>query len=63
MIPRTGTLLCTTELTGRIFGTRMLLSPEPWIFQGKLSPDPDLTEVPETGYPELVLVQILLRLT
>ena len=29
----------------------------------KLSPDPDRTEAPETGYPELVLVWVLLRFT
>ena len=39
----------------------MLLSQEPWILGGKLSPDPSLTEAPETGYLELVLVRILLR--
>ena len=37
--------------------------PELWILGGKLSPDPNAIEAPETGYPELVLVQISLRLT
>ena len=37
----------------RIFGTHMLLSPELWILGVKLSPDPGVTEVQETGYPEL----------
>ena len=49
--------------SGRIFGMRVPLSPELWILGGKLSPDPSVIEAPETGYPELVLVQILLRLT
>ena len=34
-----------------------------WILGGKVSPDPNVIEAPETGYPELVLVRILLRLT
>ena len=42
---------------------RVPLSPELWILGGKLSTDPSVIEAPETGYPELVLVQILLRLT
>ena len=42
---------------------RVLLSHEPWILGGKLSPHPSVSEVPETGYPQLVLVRILLRLT
>ena len=37
----------------RIFGTHMLLSREFWILIVKLSPDPGVTEVQETGYPEL----------
>ena len=37
----------------RIFGTHMLLSPELWILGVKLSPDPGVTEVQQTGYPEL----------
>ena len=39
----------------------MLLSLKPWIMGGKLSPDPGITEAPETGYPELDLVQISLH--
>ena len=39
----------------------VLLSHELWTLGGKLSPDPGVIEAPETGYPELVLVQILLR--
>ena len=35
---------------------------ELWILGGKLSPKPRVMEAPETGYPELVLVQILLHL-
>ena len=42
---------------------RVPLSPKLWILGGKLSPDPNLIEAPETGYPELVLVQISFRLT
>ena len=42
---------------------RVLLFPELWILGGKLSPDPSVTEAPETGYSELVLVWILLCLT
>ena len=38
------------------------ISPELWILGGKLSPDPRITEALEAGYPELVLVQILLHL-
>ena len=34
-----------------------------WILGGKLSPDPSVTEAPETRYSELVLVRILLHLT
>ena len=30
---------------------------------GKLFPDPGITKAPETGYPELVLFRIWLRLT
>ena len=40
---------------------RVPLSPELWILGGKLSPDPNVIEAPETGYPQLVLVWILLR--
>ena len=36
---------------------------ELWILGGKLSPDPSVTEAPETGYSELVLFRILLCLT
>ena len=34
-----------------------------WILEGKLYADPGVTEAPDTGYPERVLVQISLRLT
>ena len=34
---------------------------EPWTLGRKFSPDSGVIEAPETGYPELVLVQILLR--
>ena len=51
-----------TRFSGRIFGTTCAISPELWILGGKLSPDPRVMEAPETGYPELVLVQILLHL-
>ena len=61
--PMNWTLLCTTVLTGRISGTLVLLSPGPQIFEGKLSLDPGITEAPETGYNELVLVRISLHLT
>ena len=36
---------------------RVLLSPELWILGGKLSLDPSVTEAPETGYSELILVR------
>ena len=39
-----------------------IISPELWILGGKLSLNPRVMEAPETGYPELVLVQILLHL-
>ena len=39
-----------------------VIFPELWILGGKLSPNPRVMEAPETGYPELVLVQILLHL-
>ena len=52
-----------TKFSGRIFGTSVLLSPELRILGGKLFPDPSVTKAPETGYSELVLVQISLRLT
>ena len=55
-------VLCTAKFSGRIFGKCVLLSPEPWILIGKLSPDPSITKAPETGYPELVLDQILFGL-
>ena len=42
---------------------QVLLSPELWLLGGKISPDPSVTEAPETGYSELVLVWILLLLT
>ena len=42
-----------TELVVRIFHRLMLLSPEPWIFAVKLSPDPCANECRETGNPEL----------
>ena len=61
--PSIGTLMCNTKFSGRIFGTCVLLSPEPWIMGGKLSPNPSITKAPETGYPELVLIKILLSLT
>ena len=38
------------------------ISPELWILGGKLSPNPRVMKAPETRYPELVLVQILLHL-
>ena len=56
-----GTLLYTKKLTGRISGAHVQLSPKPWTLGGKLSPDSGITEAPETGYPELVLVTISLR--
>ena len=52
-----------TSFSGRIFGRIVPLSPELWILGVKLSPDPSVIEAPETGYPELVLVRIWLRLT
>ena len=42
---------------------RVPLSHELWILGVKLSPDPCVIEALETGYPELVLVRILLRST
>ena len=47
--------------SGRILGVHVPYLPELWILGGKLSPDPRVMEAPETGYPELVLVQILLH--
>ena len=44
------------KTVGKIFDTRMLLSSEPLILGGKLSPDPGVIDAQETGYPNLNLV-------
>ena len=41
-----------TELVGRIVYAHILLSPKLWILGARLSPDPGVKQLQETGYPE-----------
>ena len=53
-------------MTKGLCGTERIVAGDPhselWILGGKLSPNPRVMEAPETRYPELALVQILLHL-
>ena len=53
-------------VTKGLCSTERIIAGDPhselWILGGKLSPNPRVMEAPETGYPELALVQILLDL-